>query len=467
MPLALLTCHFNPGGFLTPRRNLSRFLRQMEAQGVPVYAAELAYGDAPFVLEEHQRTLRLRCDPGDALWHKENLLNLLERRVPARYDALAWVDHDVWFQRAEWRQATERALETHAVAQMFDKAVWSAEDGGVAMSDACAMKNPAGHPGFAWAARRGLWRDSGGLYEGGILGGADRVMLAAWLGQEREAYDFTAYADAPAEVARLRAWCAAHGGAGVVSGTLHHEWHGNLKHRGYMERHAVTRGLDAAMITRREDGLLVLDPATPPVIRRRIASYFRSRMEDGSGGGPQALSDARFLPRLAQANLSGWSILEDDYRWLWSYARSAGARRVVEFGPGDSTLALLDAGCEILSFESDAARIDGLREQWKHEPRVEIRHCAADAVPEDLDFTPDLVFVDGPPARAAKMRRLPACDWAAARCARVLLHDALRDDESAILDLFRARGWNVELVPTLKGLGVMERPAPHSRSFLR
>ncbi|MCB1098797.1 MAG: hypothetical protein KDN22_24710 [Verrucomicrobiae bacterium] len=114
------------------------------------------------------------------MWHKENLLNLLVDALPPEYDAIAWIDADVWFQRHDWYEATCRALEEHCVVQLFDSVALTGEDGRLtARVDGAAARGEVAlgrtTPGYAWAARRSLWTEGGGLYDRAFIGGGDTL----------------------------------------------------------------------------------------------------------------------------------------------------------------------------------------------------------------------------------------------------------------------------------------------------
>ncbi len=258
----------------------------MEAEGVPIYIAELATGEAGWVLPESAHILRLRASAGQALWYKENLLNLVERIVPVEFDQLAWVDADVWFQRLDWFTATEEALGRHPVVQMCDRVVRTNEDGTVAWSNLTAAREGrlAGgqnHPGMAWAARRTLWTEAGGLYERAIIGGGDTVNGAAWLPDGGD-LKWMGYSDLPEALARLRAWAAREGTCGWVQGTLWHEWHGDDGNRHWGSRHTWLKGLDVQRhLRKRDDGLLEWNEDAPAEVQEMIRRYFAVRLEDG------------------------------------------------------------------------------------------------------------------------------------------------------------------------------------------
>ncbi len=163
--------------------------------------------------------------------------------------------------------------------------------------------------------------------------------------------------------------------------------------------------------------------------------------------------------RMQRAKLDGWSILADDYFFLVRFCRMFHIKNIAEFGPGDSTLAFLDAGCRVVSYEHDIAWLRHSVEQFENEENVEVVHCPEGLLPELLPFIPDLVFVDGPPYRQGQdFSRLGPCEWALDVCGCFLLHDAKRDGELATLEQMERRGLHVIRLPTCKGMALVFDP---------
>jgi hypothetical protein len=258
----------------------------MEAEGIPVFVGEVAMGDSDWIIPEVSSVLRFRICQDQTLWFKENILNLLERIVPSEFDQIAWIDGDVWFQRLDWYAATEQALERYAVVQMCSRVVRTNEDGTIAKvqltaAAAGSVNYGLNQTGMAWAARRELWTEAGGLYDRAIIGGGDQVMASAWLPDAGD-LKWMCYSDLPGAISRQRAWAAHSGGCGSVDGTLWHEWHGDSKYRRYIKRHQLLRGLDVQRhLRKRQDGLLEWTEDAPTEIRAAIREYFATRREDG------------------------------------------------------------------------------------------------------------------------------------------------------------------------------------------
>jgi predicted O-methyltransferase YrrM len=164
-------------------------------------------------------------------------------------------------------------------------------------------------------------------------------------------------------------------------------------------------------------------------------------------------------PRMGRAKLAGWSILKDDYMLLVNFCRKHDIRRVAEFGPGDSTLALLDAGCKVVSYENDIGCLRNAVDWIGGVDAVELVHCPEGTVPDAPPFEPDLVFVDGPPFREGQTEsKMEPCEWALEACGCFLLHDAKRPGETATLEAMERRGLGVIRFPTRKGLALVVDP---------
>ncbi len=170
------------------------------------------------------------------------------------------------------------------------------------------------------------------------------------------------------------------------------------------------------------------------------------------------------LPSLAalrrnRADCEGWSIFPDDYDFLANWCRKQGFRSILEFGPGDSTLALLDAGCRVVSYEHDISWLKKTLDRFRDEMEVEILHLPEGDLPEPPVHAPDCVLVDGPPYREGQtLSRLGPCEWALEVCGCFLLHDARRDGEKATLKEMERRGMQVTQIATRKGLALVVDP---------
>lgn len=295
----MVTCHFNFAGFKSPERNLWRFLAHMEESGVPVYGVELFLNGSTPVTKHLPTWRQIEAGPDALLWQKEALLNAAEKLVPARFDKLAWIDADLTFSSKRWPEMLARALQTCKVVQMFHRCQWLRADGTVERERESCVKQGLtsrwlGHPGFAWAARRDLWRRCGGLYDRGIAGCGDVCFVAATLapdpvGRMRSlrkydgcGLDHPASREFFADWARkVRGWVG--GAVGYLPCDVQHHWHGSLSNRQYQDRCEWVAGLDVTREVRNaEAGHLEWTSEANPQRRALIEGYFASRKEDAA-----------------------------------------------------------------------------------------------------------------------------------------------------------------------------------------
>jgi hypothetical protein len=298
-----ITSYFNPAGYRTRLENYRRFRAHLT---VPLVAVEASF-DGRFELGPQDAEILVQRRARDVLWQKERLLNVALGFLPSECDRVAWLDCDVVFAADDWPQRASAALTTHSLVQLFsercdpdrettaDPSKWREADsatpgvatkiatGGVAPED---LSDPlAAVSGLAWAARRESL-DGLGLYDACVLGGGDRVILCAALGE----FDhISATHMSPQHTQHYRAWAASFADAmggriGYIDGRILHLWHGDLRDRRYRER---TGRLKHYGFDPRTD--LALGPEgcwrwnTPKTdMHRYVRSYFNSRNEDGA-----------------------------------------------------------------------------------------------------------------------------------------------------------------------------------------
>jgi len=287
--LAVVTCLFNIANFSRPQANLHRFLRQMKQCGVPVYGVEAKLFQHVSATETSTWTKWVNFNLGhrtQMVWQKEACLNAAEKLVPPEYDNIAWVDADVWFENPTWAEDTEKALEEFDVVQMFEMAHWTSKSGKVELTRPSVAKKElnarwSSHPGFAWAMRRSVWREGGGLYPFTVSGGCDTLMAVTFSGQKhwREIEGHMG-----ANPSTFHQWAEGYRGVklGCVPGDLYHEWHGSRTDRQYKERmELMMRVNHEEHLQLADNGLLCWTEKAPQATITSAARYFVTRKEDG------------------------------------------------------------------------------------------------------------------------------------------------------------------------------------------
>ena len=282
--LAILSVHYNPGGYAAPARNYGRFRAALGPLAERLYSAEASFTEA----FETDAAVQLHAGPQNVLWQKEAMLNLLLRQLPPEVLYVVWTDRDLIFQNPDWPAQTMRRLDTDCcVVQLFEqvalqnvrRAVTQRRTGYVkALS--LGIQSPA--YGYAWAARRDYLDAIGGFPSMNIIGGGDTVMAHAWLNRHikfgkyaRGLNDWNAQWAARARREMRGRECS------YIPGEVLHLWHGNRANRQFDTRHQILQRHDydpAKHVRIDSNGLLELHDA--PDLQIELQRYFDRRNED-------------------------------------------------------------------------------------------------------------------------------------------------------------------------------------------
>jgi hypothetical protein len=161
---------------------------------------------------------------------------------------------------------------------------------------------------------------------------------------------------------------------------------------------------------------------------------------------------------------NAYTLYKPEYEWLAGIVQSLGIRSVLEFGPGSSTYAFLESGCEIWSLENNPEWLINAREQFSGFTNV---HLYGYEIEADLalDEIPggkfDCAFVDGPNGIDYFIyhSRLCSLDYARTRTNLIFLHDARRPKEIRSIEYMHDKGWAIrETCPVSeRGFVLLER----------
>jgi hypothetical protein len=175
---------------------MNEFINRMELEeNVKLYIVELIYPGQKYIITKKGNPRHLQLYTDVALWHKENMINLGTKILPPNWKAFAWIDADLEFDNPSFALDTLKVLNGYCdIVQLFSHCVdmdssentmqvctsagWSFSKG----KKYCGKGNDYWHPGYAWAMTRKAYEKIGGLFELGILGSGDNIMLHSLLG---------------------------------------------------------------------------------------------------------------------------------------------------------------------------------------------------------------------------------------------------------------------------------------------
>ena len=263
-----------------------------EEPHVIVYIVELCYGDQPFIMTDSRNKRHLQLRTEVPIWHKENMINLGVKLLPADYKAFAWIDADVEFENNSWATDTLKILNgAKDVVQLFSHCIDMDPE-----KETLNMFNSFGysfskmkkytlkgldywHPGYAWAMTRKAYEKIGGLYDKGILGSGDNIMAMSFIHQIQRFVNSSYHADYnnsmleyQDKVRGLR--------LGYTPGIIRHHYHGSKQNRRYTERWKILfqHGYSPLKHIVYRDGLMVANISQ--AFADDIMNYFKERKED-------------------------------------------------------------------------------------------------------------------------------------------------------------------------------------------
>jgi hypothetical protein len=277
---------------------MKEFIHRFEKEetNVILYIVELAYGNQEFMITDKNNKKHLQIRTECPLWHKENMINMgVKYLLPNNYKAFAWIDADIEFENTTWAMDTLKILNgAKDIIQLFSHAIDMD-------NDEWAMKvfNSAGylhtkgkpycnkginyyHPGFAWAITRKAYEKIGGLYDKGILGSGDNIMMLSLLGKgiksinEFSSDDYKNTILTYQEKIKLLRF-------GYVPGLIRHYYHGSKQNRRYHERWQILLNHGYSPInhiTYDASGIIIPTNDFSNEFKEDIYNYFAERNED-------------------------------------------------------------------------------------------------------------------------------------------------------------------------------------------
>jgi len=259
-----VTTYFNPLGYANKSENYSIFRESSKKQGLKLLTVELAFGKTPFELKETDADIliRLRTKKENIIWHKEAMLNIGLKNLPADCDKFVWLDCDIIFKNDRWISETSTLLERYALVQPYryfirlpkgkrdlgpdqiNELITSGKHSyGVSLID---IEKKAKSKSYIdpnsrgiWAARRKIF-DIIQFFEYDIVGGGDTWMLHAFTSSIPITTKLDLYPDTFRQ--KYLKWYSVatreiKGSVFVSEGAVLHLWHGKIENRDYWGRH--------------------------------------------------------------------------------------------------------------------------------------------------------------------------------------------------------------------------------------
>lgn len=282
--MAVILTFYNPANSVRIFQNLLTVKTQLDRANIPVFIGEVAHVSQRFCLPPANNVFQFQTE--SYMFYKENLTNVVEKRIPDTFNKILLLDADIVFEDAEWYDKVSRDLDRFECIQPFASAHYLNPNFTVATSKDSFLRNDReGHQGFAVAFQR-KWLKMHGLYDYAVVGSGDTHLMYALKGRD------------PAITHRNRAyvdWCNSSSAQTLSHSfcdlTIYHLPHGLTKNRQYKTRmetiETVLERIKAncmsdLTVRNTENGMLDWKPDIREEVNKLMLTYFRSRMDDGT-----------------------------------------------------------------------------------------------------------------------------------------------------------------------------------------
>jgi hypothetical protein len=287
----------NPCLFIKRFKLMKEFIYKMEKENnVELYIVELAYNNDDFYITSSNNNNHLQLRTEHPLWHKENMINLgVKYLLPSNWKAFAWIDADVEFENVTWAIDTLKILNGNKdVVQLFSHCIdMNPEELALNIFNSAGYMHSHNkkfcnkginywHPGYAWAMTRKAYEKIGGLYELGILGSGDHLMLMCILNMAYKTNNNKYDSDYNKSILEYQK-NAKNLRLGYVPGVIKHYFHGSKINRKYQDRYLLLikyKYSPLSFITKDEKGLLIPTSEFQKEFLDEIKKYFWERNED-------------------------------------------------------------------------------------------------------------------------------------------------------------------------------------------
>jgi len=288
--LAVCMSFFNPSNRKRPLQNILYCISKIINRGIEVYILELVYEGRNPELQHLPNYNKIVSN--SVMFHKENLWNIVETKVPEKYKKLLFLDGDVLFKDLDWPNKISNILNNVEVIQPFSTVElldisYNVVDIKLSCLKAkqkrpCCMfdrmfKYPT--PGLGIACQRNWLKKIGGFNEWYIIGGGDKYTITNICNipiTTDSCYIEQSYAHESYEIKRSLLKDVSYGTAEL---TVQHLFHGPYSDRQYTTRHKKTKEIKKEELYRNEMGLIQF--VNPEKWNPIILEYFNNRNDDG------------------------------------------------------------------------------------------------------------------------------------------------------------------------------------------
>lgn len=201
--IIIVTSFFDPYQNPILMQNYQKFWHTLKRQNIELCTIELVFKKQQYQLTKNDASQLIQAHSNSIMWQKEALYNKAARELVDKYDAIVFLDSDVYFKNDNWVNVLNSQLQLYAVVQPFSTLIRLAnsvdyvEESDVRFGFLDGQKIPScassvlrlgtgslpfpfvrGSVGIGLAVRSEILKQCP-LYDGLIVGGGDHLNLFA------------------------------------------------------------------------------------------------------------------------------------------------------------------------------------------------------------------------------------------------------------------------------------------------
>ena len=282
--MAIILPYFNFCNSKNILNNLLTVKKSLETANIPFYIGEVIFNGQKSIFNNDEKNV-FTFITDSYIFYKENIINIIEEKIPNNYTKICIIDADILFDNKNWYSCISLSLNKNIICQPFKNAIWlDKRYREIHRNQSILIKNNGGHPGFIWALDR-KWLNKNKLFDLSIIGGGDILFASAllkiefnkkrWLNFSYKNYISHLNLPNSTQISNCDL-------------TVYHLYHGQLTNRQYTTRNHIINdllsffGFDDInnLLKRNDDGLLQWKDEYKQKCNENIIVFFINRFDD-------------------------------------------------------------------------------------------------------------------------------------------------------------------------------------------
>lgn len=288
--MAIILVYFNPCKYRRIIQNALTIKHQFDSARIPYYLAEIKHNsDMQYLFPSGDNVYQYSSN--SYMFYKENLIHIVETKIPANYTKICILDFDILFDEPNWYTIVSEKLNSVEVVQPFKNAHYLNLDYSVHEIKTNCVDNKTAesinynyeHTGFVWAFQRN-WYASYDFDDMFITGMGDSIFATNITRRQIREYGCLLYYNY--NKSKVQNKTAVRYDSCDLN--VYHLNHGALVNRQYSNIHATIYNAFlkykitdySEILIRRDDSIIEYTPKYLTIFNDIMLTYFKQRDDD-------------------------------------------------------------------------------------------------------------------------------------------------------------------------------------------